>query len=88
MRIAALLYFTNILYLKNKLEQLEIKSDKNIDQVIIDAIDINDVDASALDWHMLLAIINFTWISREPLTAWIINKRKPHTWLNHLPSIL
>lgn len=47
-RIDASLYFANIPYMKEKLEQLEIKSGKNLEQVIIDAIGINEVDASAL----------------------------------------
>lgn len=47
-RIDASLYFANIPYMKEKLEQLEIESGKNLEQVIIDAIGINEVDASAL----------------------------------------
>lgn len=55
-RIDASLYFANIPYLKEKLEQLEIESGKNLDQVIIDAIGINEVDASAL--HALKEIVD------------------------------
>lgn len=47
-RIDASLYFANISYMKEKLEQLETKSGKNLDQVIIDAIGINEVDSSAV----------------------------------------
>lgn len=47
-RIDASLYFANIPYMKEKLEQLEAESGKNLEQVIIDAIGINEVDASAL----------------------------------------
>lgn len=47
-RIDASLYFANIPYMKEKLEELEIESGKNLEQVIIDAIGINEVDASAL----------------------------------------
>jgi SulP family sulfate permease len=54
-RIDASLYFANIPYLKEKLEELETESGKNLDQVIIDAIGINEVDASAL--HALKEIV-------------------------------
>jgi SulP family sulfate permease len=47
-RIDASLYFANIPYMKEKLEELEIESGKNLEQVIIDAIGINKVDSSAL----------------------------------------
>lgn len=55
-RIDASLYFANIPYMKEKLEELEIESGKNLDQVIIDAIGINDVDSSAL--HALKEVVN------------------------------
>ena len=55
-RIDASLYFANIPYMKEKLEQLEIESGKNLDQVIIDAIGINEVDASAL--HALKELVD------------------------------
>jgi len=55
-RIDASLYFANIPYLKEKLEELEIESGKNLEQVIIDAIGINEVDASAL--HALKEIVD------------------------------
>lgn len=55
-RIDASLYFANIPYMKEKLEELEIKSGKNLDQVIIDAIGINEVDASAL--HALKEVVD------------------------------
>lgn len=47
-RIDAALYFANIPYLREQLEKLEIESGKNLNQIIIDAIGINEVDASAL----------------------------------------
>lgn len=47
-RIDASLYFANISYMKQKLQELEIRSGKNLKQVIIDAIGINEVDSSAL----------------------------------------
>lgn len=47
-RIDASLYFANIPYMKEKLEELELESGKNLNQVIIDAIGINEVDSSAL----------------------------------------
>jgi SulP family sulfate permease len=55
-RIDASLYFANIPYMKEKLEELEIESGKNLDQVIIDAIGINEVDASAL--HALKELVD------------------------------
>ncbi len=55
-RIDASLYFANIPYMKEKLEELEIESGKNLDQVIIDAIGINEVDASAL--HELKKLVD------------------------------
>lgn len=55
-RIDASLYFANISYMKEKLEELEIESGKNLDQVIIDAIGINEVDASAL--HALKELVD------------------------------
>jgi len=55
-RIDSSLYFANIDYMKEKLEELEIKSGKTLDQVIIDATGINDVDSSAL--HALKDIID------------------------------
>jgi len=47
-RIDASLYFANISHMKRKLEELEVVSGKNLKQVIIDAIGINEVDSSAL----------------------------------------
>ncbi|MDZ7717670.1 MAG: sodium-independent anion transporter [Balneolaceae bacterium] len=47
-RIDAALYFANIPYLREQLEILTIGSGKNLNQIIIDAIGINEVDASAL----------------------------------------
>lgn len=47
-RIDASLYFANIPFLKEQLEKLEKESEKNLNQIIIDAIGINEVDASAL----------------------------------------
>jgi len=47
-RIDASLYFANISYMREKLEELEIESGKNLEQVIIDAVGINEVDSSAL----------------------------------------
>lgn len=47
-RVDAALYFANIPYLTEQLEKLEIESGKNLNQIIIDAIGINEVDASAL----------------------------------------
>ena len=47
-RIDASLYFANISYMKEKLEELEAESGKNLEQVIIDAVGINEVDSSAL----------------------------------------
>ena len=55
-RIDASLYFANIPYMKEKLEELEIESGKNLEQVIIDAIGINEVDASAL--HALKELVD------------------------------
>ncbi|MDX1637193.1 MAG: solute carrier family 26 protein [Balneolaceae bacterium] len=55
-RIDASLYFANIPYMKEKLQQLEAESGKNLQQVIIDAIGINDVDSSAL--HALKEIVD------------------------------
>lgn len=55
-RIDASLYFANIPFMKEKLEELEIESGKKLNQVIIDAIGINDVDASAL--HALKDVID------------------------------
>ncbi len=55
-RIDASLYFSNIPYFKEKLEELEIESGKNLNQVIIDAIGINDVDSSAL--HALKEVVD------------------------------
>jgi SulP family sulfate permease len=55
-RIDASLYFANIPYMKEKLEELEIESGKNLDQVIIDAIGINEVDATAL--HALKELVD------------------------------
>lgn len=55
-RIDASLYFANIPYMKEKLEELEMESGKNLDQVIIDAIGINEVDASAL--HALKELLD------------------------------
>lgn len=54
-RIDASLYFANIPYMKEKLEELEAESGKNLNQVIIDAIGINDVDSSAL--HALKELV-------------------------------
>lgn len=47
-RIDASLYFANISYMKRKLQELEVDSGKNLKQVIIDAIGINEADSSAL----------------------------------------
>jgi len=47
-RIDASLYFANISYMREKLEELELESGKHLEQVIIDAIGINEVDYSAL----------------------------------------
>ena len=47
-RVDAALYFANIPYLTEQLEKLEIESGKNLNQIIIDSIGINEVDASAL----------------------------------------
>lgn len=55
-RIDASLYFANISYMREKLEELEAESGKNLDQVIIDAIGINEVDSSAL--HALKEIVD------------------------------
>lgn len=55
-RIDASLYFANISYMKEQLEKLEIESGKNLNQVIIDATGINEVDYSAL--HALKQVIN------------------------------
>jgi SulP family sulfate permease len=55
-RVDASLYFANIPYMKEKLEELETKSGKNLKQVIIDAIGINKVDSSAL--HALREIVD------------------------------
>lgn len=55
-RIDASLYFANIPYFKEKLEELEIESGKNLNQVIIDAIGINDVDSSAM--HALKEVVD------------------------------
>jgi len=55
-RIDASLYFANIPYMKEKLEELEAESGKTLDQVIIDAIGINEVDASAL--HALKELVD------------------------------
>ncbi|HYW34971.1 MAG TPA: sulfate permease [Balneolaceae bacterium] len=55
-RVDASLYFANIPYMKEKLEELEIESGKDLDQVIIDAIGINEVDTSAL--HALKELVD------------------------------
>ncbi len=55
-RVDASLYFANIPYLKEKLEELEIESGKKLNQVIIDAIGINEVDSSAL--HALKELVD------------------------------
>lgn len=55
-RIDSTLYFANVEYMKEKLEQLEIVSEKNLEQVIIDANGINEVDSSAL--HALRELID------------------------------
>lgn len=47
-RVDAALYFANIPYFKEKLEKLELESGKKLNQIIIDAIGINEVDASAV----------------------------------------
>lgn len=54
-RIDSSLYFANIEFMKEKLEELEIQSGKTLEQVIIDATGINDVDSSAL--HALEEVI-------------------------------
>jgi len=55
-RIDASLYFANVPYMKEKLEELEAESGKNLNQVIIEAIGINDVDSSAL--HALREVVD------------------------------
>jgi len=55
-RIDASLYFANIPYMKEKLEELEAESGKTLEQVIIDAIGINEVDVSAL--HALKELVD------------------------------
>ncbi|NGP77960.1 solute carrier 26 family protein [Balneolaceae bacterium YR4-1] len=55
-RIDSTLYFANIEFMKEKLEELEIVSEKNLEQVIIDANGINEVDSSAL--HALRELID------------------------------
>lgn len=55
-RIDSPLYFANVEYFKEKLEELEIESGKVLEQVIIDATGINYVDSSAL--HALKDIID------------------------------
>ncbi|HYW35000.1 MAG TPA: solute carrier family 26 protein [Balneolaceae bacterium] len=55
-RVDASLYFANISYMKEKLEELEIQSGKDLDQVIIDAIGINEVDPNAL--HVLKELVD------------------------------
>lgn len=55
-RIDSTLYFANVEYMKEKLEELEIVSEKNLDQVILDANGINKVDSSAL--HALKELID------------------------------
>jgi SulP family sulfate permease len=47
-RVDAALYFANIPYFKEQLEKLELESGKKLNQIIIDAIGINEVDASAV----------------------------------------
>lgn len=55
-RIDSTLYFANIEYMKKKLEELEIESEKHLDHVILDATGINEVDSSAL--HALKEVID------------------------------
>jgi len=55
-RIDSTLYFANVEYMKEKLEELEIVSQKNLEQVILDANGINEVDSSAL--HALKELID------------------------------
>lgn len=55
-RIDSTLYFANIEFMKEKLEELEIESEKNLEQVILDATGINEVDSSAL--HALKEVID------------------------------
>ena len=55
-RIDSTLYFANVEYMKEKLEELEIVSEKNLEQVILDANGINEVDSSAL--HALRELID------------------------------
>lgn len=55
-RIDSTLYFANVEYMKEKLEELEIVSEKNLEQVILDANGINEVDSSAL--HALKELID------------------------------
>lgn len=47
-RVDASLYFANVPFLKEQLEKLERESGKNLKQIIIDAIGINEIDVSAL----------------------------------------
>ncbi len=55
-RIDSSLYFANIEYMKERLEELEIVSGKTLEQVIIDANGINIVDSSGL--HALKQVID------------------------------
>lgn len=55
-RIDSTLYFANVEFMKEKLEELEIESGKTLEQIIIDATGINDVDSSAL--HALKDVID------------------------------
>lgn len=55
-RIDSSLYFANIEFMKEKLEELELESGKLLEQVIIDATGINDVDSSAL--HALKDVVD------------------------------
>jgi len=47
-RIDSSLYFANTSYTRSKLEELAITSGKNLEQIVIDAVGINEVDATAL----------------------------------------
>ena len=55
-RIDSSLYFANVEYMKKKLAELEVESGKVLEQVIIDANGINEVDSSAL--HALKELID------------------------------
>lgn len=72
-RIDSSLYFANIEYMKEKLEELEVESGKTLEQVIIDANGINEVDSSAL--HALREIID-EYYSRD-IAVYFANVKGP-----------